>query len=161
MFATLNGDLGVTHLVEHSIDTGNATPIKQAPHRPAFAKREVAETEIKRMLKEDIIEPSNGPWESPVVLVTKKDGSVQFCIDFRKVNCVTRKDAYPLPRIIDCLDTLGGSEWFCTLDLASGYWQVPMKHEDRPKTAFTTGTGLYQFKVMPFGLSNAPPRMNT
>ena len=88
------------------------------------------------MLKEDIIEPANGPWASPVVLVTKKDVSVRFCINFRKVNSVTRKDAYPLPRIIDCLDTLGGSEWFCTLDLASGYWQVPMKQEDRPKNGF-------------------------
>ncbi|KAL5471331.1 hypothetical protein EMCRGX_G029435 [Ephydatia muelleri] len=93
---------------------------------------------------------------SPVVLVKKKDESVRFCVDYRKVNSVTRKDAYPLPRVDDTLDTLAGSRLFTTLDLASGYWQVEVAEEDQPKTAFTTPEGLFQFRVMPFGLCNAP-----
>ncbi|GFU76940.1 retrovirus-related Pol polyprotein from transposon 297 [Trichonephila clavipes] len=108
------------------------------------------------MQKNDIIEPSSSPWASPIVLVRKKDGSTRFCVDYRKLNDVTKKDSYPLPRINDTLDTLSGHKWFSTLDLKSGYWQVEIHPEDREKTAFTSGQGLWQFKVMPFGLCNAP-----
>ena len=108
------------------------------------------------MLDKGVIQPSDSPWSSPIVLAKKKDGSVRFCIDFRKVNSVTRKDAYPLPRIDDTLDTLAGSKLFSTLDLKTGYWQVEMAEQDRAKTAFTTPEGLYEFKVLPFGLCNAP-----
>ena len=108
------------------------------------------------MLNQDVIEPAHGPWSSPIVLVKKKDGSSRFCIDFRRLNSVTRKDAHPLPRIDDTLDALAGAQWFSTIDLASGYWQVEMEDRDREKTAFVTPFGLYQFKVMPFGLCNAP-----
>ena len=111
---------------------------------------------LTEMLKNDIIQPSNSPWSSPIILVCKRDGSTRFCIDYRKVNSVTRKDAYPLPRVDDILDTLGGSKWFSTLDLKSGYWQVKVDSSSREKTAFTTSEGLYEFKVMPFGLCNAP-----
>lgn len=86
----------------------------------------------------------------------KKDGSICFCVDYRKVNKVTRKDSYPLPRVDDLLDLLAGAQWFSTLDLASGYWQVEVHPQHREKTAFTTGQGLYEFRVMPFGLCNAP-----
>ena len=86
----------------------------------------------------------------------KKDGSTRFCIDYRKVNTVTRKDAYPMPRVDDTLDTLAGAKWFSTLDLISGYWQVEVNPKDREKTAFCTPKGLFEFKVMPFGLCNAP-----
>ena len=93
------------------------------------------------MLEQGVIEPSASPWSSPILLVRKKDGSIRFCIDFRKLNSVTRKDAYPLPRIDECLESLGGSRWFFTLDLASGYWQCEVAEADRPKTAFSTHKG--------------------
>ena len=108
------------------------------------------------MLAADVIEPSDSPWASPVVMAKKKDGSWRFCVDFRRLNDMTKKDSYPLPHIEDTFDALAGSGYFCALDLASGYWQVEMEPEDREKTAFTTKQGLFQFKVMPFGLCNAP-----
>ena len=109
------------------------------------------------MLKQGIIEPSTSSWSSPVVLVEKKDGSSRFCLDFRKLNNVTVKDAYPLPNAEELIDELSGSRWFSTLDLASGYWQVELDPIDREKTAFTFhGKGLFHFKVMCFGLTNAP-----
>ena len=108
------------------------------------------------MLNSNIITPSTSPWASPVVLVQKKDGSLRFCVDYRKVNAVTRIDAYPLPRVDDTLDTLACYKWFTTLDLLSGYWQVEVDEKDREKTAFTTSDGLFEFTRMPFGLCNAP-----
>ncbi|GBM04785.1 Transposon Ty3-G Gag-Pol polyprotein [Araneus ventricosus] len=108
------------------------------------------------MVDNEIIEKSSGPWTSPIVLVKKKDGSTRFCVDYRKLNEITKIDSYPLPRIDNILDALNGSQWFTTRDLKSGYWQVEIRPEDREKTALTTGQGLWQFKVMPFGLCNAP-----
>ena len=109
----------------------------------------------QQYVEEGVIESAQDPWSSPIVLV-KKDGSTRFCVDFRKINAQTKKDAHPLPRIDDTLDTLGQAKWFSMLDLASGYCQVEVAPEDCEKTAFATPDGLFQFKVMPFGLSNAP-----
>uniref|UniRef100_A0A7N8WJS6 Gypsy retrotransposon integrase-like protein 1 n=1 Tax=Mastacembelus armatus TaxID=205130 RepID=A0A7N8WJS6_9TELE len=108
------------------------------------------------MASNGIIEPSNSPWAAPVVLVKKKGGGWRPCVDYRRLNAVTKKDSYPLPRIDDALDHVAGSSWFSSLDLRSGYWQVELTPEAKPKTAFTIGEGLWQFRVMPFGLCNAP-----
>ena len=112
------------------------------------------------MLLKGFIEPSDSPWASPIVLVAKKDGSTRFCIDYRWLNDVTRKDSIPLPRIDETIESLAGAEWLSTLNLASGYWQVSVAHGDREKTAFVTRKGLVQWKVMPFGLSNAPAKFS-
>ena len=149
-------DLGRTELVYHKIDTGDAQPVRQPARRLPFHQKEEVRHLLDDMLSRDIVEPSQGPWSSPIVLVKKKDGSTRFCIDFRKVNNLTRKDAQPLPRIDDTLDTMGEACYFSTLDLASGYWQVALDPNDKEKTAFATPFGLYQLRVMPFGLCNAP-----
>ena len=111
---------------------------------------------MNEMYKQGIIEPAAGPWCSPVVLVKKKGGGMRFCVDYRKLNDVTHKDSYPLPHIDDSVEALSGARWFSTLDLKSGYWQVEMDEVDKEKTAFSVGSGLWQFTVMPFRLSNAP-----
>ncbi|KRX51502.1 Retrovirus-related Pol polyprotein from transposon, partial [Trichinella sp. T9] len=149
-------DLGRTSLVKHRIETGGAQPVKLPPRRLPQAQREVVDRLIREMLHAGVIETASGPWSSPVVLVRKKDGSPRFCVDYRRLNAITRVDAQPLPRIDDTLDALAGSQWFSTLDLASGYWQVEVAEPDREKTAFSTPMGLFQFRVMSFGLCNAP-----
>ncbi|CAI5637478.1 unnamed protein product [Oreochromis niloticus] len=156
IFAASDKDCRQTGLVQHTIDTGSAQPIRLRPHRLPLSKRQVAEEKIREMAAAGVIEPSNSPWAAPVVLVGKKDGSPRFCVDFRRLNAVTKKDSYPLPRIDEALDYVTGSSWFSSLDLRSGYWQVELAPEARPKTAFTIGQGLWQFRVMPFGLCNAP-----
>ncbi|KRX73465.1 Transposon Ty3-G Gag-Pol polyprotein [Trichinella sp. T6] len=149
-------DLGHTSVVKHRIIVEGAKPIKQALRRLPIRQREEVEGYVRRMLERGLIEPAEGPWSSPVVLAKKKEGSSRFCVDYRRLNEVTRKDAQPLPRIDVTLDALAGAKWFTTLDLASGYWQVEVDKRDREKTAFATPLGLYQLKVMPFGLCNAP-----
>ncbi|BES95719.1 multicellular organismal development [Nesidiocoris tenuis] len=157
IFAAKGRPLGRTNVVTHSIDTGTSRPIKQPPRRVPYAQEEHVDQLIQEMLEQDVIEPSNSPWASPVVLIPKKDGSTRFCIDFRKINQVTKKDSYSLPCIQELLDALGGAKWFCSVDLKCGYWQIALKEEDKEKTAFSLyRKGLWQFKVMPFGLTNAP-----
>jgi hypothetical protein len=128
-FAKSNYDLGRTGLIKHEVDTGDAKPINHQPRRLSPVKQAEADRQIKDMLERDIIEPSTSPWSSPITLVTKKNGSIRFCLDYRRLNEVTIKDCYPLSRIDDSLDCLRGSKWFATLDLASGYWQVELGSE--------------------------------
>ena len=156
VFAGDSTDLGRTNITQHRIDTGDAKPIRQTPRRIPIARRHETKELLQSMLDRNIIQPSSSPWASPVVLVKKKNGALRFCADYRRLNSVTRKDAYPLPRVDDALDTLAGSRWFTTLDLLSGYWQVELHPEDKQKSAFTTHEGLFEFNVMPFGLCNAP-----
>ena len=147
---------GHTDAVKHAIDTGHSTPIRCAPRRMSPQKIKKEEECVADKLAGGQIEPSDSPWSAPVVLVTKKDGGTRFCVDYRRLNIATVKGAYPLPRIDDTLDMLVGKQWFSTLDLVSGYWQVLLSQEARIKTAFATHSGLFQFKVMSFGFCNAP-----
>ena len=156
VFALSNADLGCTTLVKHRIETGEHLPVRQQPYRAPYAHRGQISNLIDDMLAQDVVQPSNSPWASPVVLVPKKDGTSRFCVDYRKLNSVTKKDVYPLPRIDDILDTLGQAHYFTTLDLASGYWQIELDPATREKSAFTTHRGLFEFQRMPFGLCNAP-----
>jgi transposase InsO family protein len=113
--------------------------------------------EIEQMLRDDVIEHSNSPWSSPLVLIKKKDDSYRFCVDYRKVNAVTVKDSYPLPYISQILDRLRDTTYLSSLDIRSAYWQIPVSEDSRPITAFTVPCrGLFQFKRMPFGLHNSP-----
>ena len=155
VFSRADTDIGRTNKVQHGINTGDFQPIKERPRR--FPPKEQAEIDrqIGQLLENGMIEPSDSPWASNVVLVRKKDGTKRFCIDYQRLNNITIKDAYPIPRIDDSLDALGGSRWFSTLDLASGYWQVELEEEARKKSAFVVRGGLYCWKVMPFGLCNA------
>ncbi|GBN73387.1 Transposon Ty3-I Gag-Pol polyprotein [Araneus ventricosus] len=102
------------------------------------------ENEVQRRLKEDVIQPSDSPWSSPVVLVKKKNGEWRFCVDYRRLNKITKKDVYPLPRIDDALDCLSGAKIFSMMDLKSGYWQIEIDDKDREKTAFVTSDALYE-----------------
>ena len=155
-FALDHTELGKTSLVTHHIDTGDSAPIKQPPRRLPFALRQHMRQLIQDMLEREVITPLSSPWASLVVLVAKHDGSTRFCVDYRRLNAVTKQDVFPLPRIDDSLDLLSGSTYFSSLDLASGYWQVGMEPGSQEKTAFATPEGLYEFTVMPFGLCNAP-----
>ncbi len=152
---SLDGKFGRTDLVKHKINT-SGTPISKKPYRTSVKENEVIKKEVNKMLSDGVIEPSSSPWSAPVVLVKKKDGKIRFCVDYRSLNDITVKDVYPLPLVNDAIECLGGCVIFSTLDLVSGYWQVEVAEEDRPKTAFITREGLYQFKTMPFGLANAP-----
>ncbi|MCH1581922.1 MAG: macro domain-containing protein, partial [Flavobacteriales bacterium] len=147
---------GRTHLVEHVIDTGDERPVRGARYRKSEPEREAVREYTKKMLEEDIIQPSNSPWGASVVLVPKKTGGWRVCVDYRRLNGITKKDVFPLPRIDATLDSMGGSKFFTAMDLTSGFWQVGMDEKSREKTAFITPDGLYEYKVMPMGLVNAP-----
>jgi hypothetical protein len=149
-------DIGRTNLIQHTIYTGDAAPIYQRAYRCNHKNQAFLTNEIAKMEKQGLITKSKSPWASPVVIVNKKGCEKRLCVDYRKLNALTRKDAYPIPRIDDLLESFRMASWFMTLDLASGYWQVMMADSDKEKTAFNTPFGLYQFNVMPFGLCNAP-----
>ena len=156
VFAQNDQDLGCTSIIHHRIDTGEAKPIKQRMRRTPIGFEQEEEKHLQAMLRNGIVRPSSSEWASPPVLIRKRDGSVRWCVDYRKLNEVTVKDVFPLPLIEECLDTLSGNVFFSTLDMASGYWQIEVEEADRPKTAFITKYGLYEHNRMAFGLCNAP-----
>ena len=154
VFAFSDDQLGRTSLVQHTIDTGDAMPIKQRPYRTTPGNKQEIDRQVDDMLQRGIIQESVSPWSSPVVLVKKKNGEMRFCVDFRAINKVTKKDSFPMPLVADTLDALSGTQYFSILDLKSGYWQIELHPSAREKTAFVTHNGLYEFLVMPFGLTN-------
>lgn len=154
---TCNGKpLGSTTVLKHVIDTGTAVPIKQRgyPISP-YVQREMDE-ELSRMISLGVIEPSIGPWSNPMVGVRKSNGKLRLCLDARKLNSVTIPDSYALPYITRILGQISGTKYLSKIDLKDAFWQIPLEEKSKQKTAFTVpNRGLYQFKVMPFGLSNA------
>ena len=151
-------ELGVSHSVHHTIDTGDAPPQRQQYYRTTPANRIEQEKQIKEMLQNDIIEPSDSLWQSPVVLVKKKSGEYRFAVDYRRVNSVTKQISQPLPRLESMFDALGDAKpkFFSTLDMSSGFWQIALDPETKHKSTFTCQMGNFSFKRMPFGLVNAP-----
>ena len=157
IFSRHNFDVGKTTLTKHEIPVEKDTkPIKLNPYRQSPEQEKEIERQLKQMIEAGLVEQGRGAWSFPVVLARKKNGDWRFCIDYRKLNHVTCKDAYPIPRIDESLDALGGSKWFTTLDLVSGYWQLPLSEDAKEKSAFVTRSGLWQWMVLPFGLTWAP-----
>ena len=157
VFSKDDMDIGRTNLVKHHIKLTDPAPFKEAYRRIPPQMYDEVKTHIQEMLDLGAIRPSNSPWASSIVLVRKKDGRLRFCIDLRRLNNRTVKDAYSLPRIESILDSLGGAQIFTTLDLKAGYWQVEMAEECKAYTAFTCGPlGFYECDTMPFGATNAP-----
>jgi len=149
-------DIGFFKGVEHHIDTQNERPTAERMRRTPLGFQQEEKDHLQLMLDHGIISPSSSPWASAPVLVRKKDGRVRYCTDFRKLNDITIKDRFPLPLIEDCLSTLSGTKYFNTLDMTSAYWQIGIAPESRPKTAFITKYGLFEYNRLPFGLCNSP-----
>ena len=157
VFATTTKPFGNTSAGEHYIQTlPGRGPLTSKLRPTSPAHRRVIREEVAKMVEHGVIRQSSSPWSSPIVLVKKKDGTVRFCVDFRKLNDITIKDAFPLPRTSDLLESFQGAKYFSTLDAAAGYWQVPLNENAIPKSAFICSEGLYEFLKMPFGLCNAP-----
>ena len=159
VFSKSDYDIGRTKLVEMHIDTGTHRPIRQALRRHPVAHLDEIDRQVTQMLEHGLIEPAASPWASNVVLVQRKDGQYRFCVDYRAANSCTYKDAYPLPNIGICLDSLNGASWFSTLDLRAGYHNIPIEESSRDVTAFITRRGIWRYRAMPFGLTTAPAVM--
>jgi len=149
-------DLGYTDILQHRIDTGDSKPVREALRRHPHAHMQFIDEHVEKMQKANVIVPARSEWGSNVCLAKKKDGTLRFAIDFRRVNKLTRLDSYPLPKIDNCLDALSGSCWFSTIDLRSGFWQVAQDPKDADKTTFITRQGSFKFRVLPLGLQGSP-----
>ena len=149
-------DLGFCPLVEHNIDTGDNKPIATNQWRLPYSTKRLIQEHCQKMLEMDVIEPCASPWRSPVLLVKKPSGEFRFCVDFRGLNSVTKRDSFPMPRVETILESLKGNQYLSSLDIKSAYWTIPVAPGDRDKTAFATSDNIYRFKRLPFGLSTAP-----
>ncbi|CAF1583655.1 unnamed protein product [Rotaria magnacalcarata] len=157
LFDTSEPKIAKTHIY-HTIPTNvNSNPVNSKPYRVSSEKQKIIDNQIDSMYTSGLIRPSQSAWSSPVVLVKKKDGTYRFCVDYRRLNQITMKDSYPLPHMEETINQLGGSSYFSKMDLKSGYFQLPIDEKDKPKTAFITSRGLWEFNVLPQGLKNAPP----
>ncbi|MCP4365135.1 MAG: RNA-directed DNA polymerase, partial [Planctomycetes bacterium] len=156
MFVSDLKQMGNTDVVEHEIETGDHEPIKHHLRRIPIVQRPILEEYIETLTESGQIEPSTSPWGFPTLLVKKKDRSWRLVIDYRKLNTITKSNAYPLPRLDDTLEALSGALYFCSLDLIAGFHQVKMSLGSKEKTAFLSHLGLYHWNVMPMGLKNAP-----
>ncbi|MCG7868952.1 MAG: DDE-type integrase/transposase/recombinase [Candidatus Thiodiazotropha taylori] len=154
-FSCNEWDIGLTHLTEHAIKTEGKGPVRLPPRRVPLAHADKEKQAIEDMKAKGVIRESVSPWASPICLVSKKDGGVRLCVDYRKVNELVKPDGFPLPRVQDCLDAVAGSKWFSSFDLTSGYYQIGLKDEDIPKSAFVCKYGHYEMTRMPFGLNSA------
>lgn len=155
-FASTLKELGCSNATEMTIETNSKQPIVYRPYRLSHKEREQVRTMVGEMLDAGIIKESVSEYASPIILVRKKDGKLRMCVDYRLLNAVTVKERYPMPIIEDEIARLSGQAYFITLDLASGYYQVPIAEASKPLTAFVTPDGQYEFNRMPFGLANAP-----
>ena len=159
-FVFKGDSLGRLNIEEHRIDTEGKGPVSKAPYRVSYVERKAIEEQVQAMLDQGVIEPIVSEWASPVVIVSKRDNTLRFCVDYRDLNAITKSDKYPLPRLEDALDILGKSNMYSTLDACSAYWQVKMADDSVEKTTFTCHMGTFCFKYMPFGLKNAPSTMS-
>ena len=156
IFATCTKELGRARVTPFRINTGDASPIRQNPRPTSQKAKKVIQDTIKELLEAGIIKPCSGPWAAPTVIVFREPKDARMCCDYRKLNDITKKNAYPLSRIADILDHMGPSKFFTTLDAKSGYHQIPVHPDNQEKTAFTTYFGTYMWTGMPFGVCNAP-----
>ena len=148
--------MGRCSALEHQIDTGDNAPIRMGPRRIPYHQQEEVQNDLTKTEQSGIIKKYSSPWAFTIVVVRKKDGSARICVEYRRLNDISRKDAHPLPRIEDIFDVLRGSKYCSTLNLVSGCHQVAGRKQDQEKTAFVTPWGHYEYEVMPFGLCNAP-----
>ena len=146
-----------TNKIFHDVEVGDSKPVKQHPYRMSPDKQKYLKKEVDYLLENDFIEPSKSAWASPCILVPKPDGSYRMCTDYRKVNNVTKTDSFPIPRIDDCIDKIGKAKYVTKFDLLKGFWQIPLTNRAKEISAFVTPDGLFQYKVMPFGMKNSPP----
>ena len=146
---------GRTNLVCHDVDVQEAEPIKQHPYRLNPNKSQIVKSQVDYLLQHKLVRPSHSPWSSPVVLVPKPGNDFRLCFDYRKVNKITKTDTYPLPRVGDCIDRVGNAKFLTKIDLMKGYYQVPLSERAKAISAFVTPDGLYECKVIPFGIKNA------
>lgn len=146
VFALTPDELGRTGIIKYTIDTGDSAPIRSRPYRIPETKKATVDQHIDDILAQGIIRESISPWAAPIVHVSKKDGGDRFCVDYRRLNAVTKKDSFPLPRIDSTLDALSGMSLLSTLDLASGYWQCELEEVSKEKTAFISHRGLLNLR---------------